>query len=187
MPYTADVTALGAAAGVDGGLLALSALERSPLARVLLQGLPALGGFQAAYLGEPGNPRRTRVCSVVMLFTPPTQSLADASGNQLQPASAMQQLRKHHIILVRVVEIVCRQAAGRTPSSCNKKFHCLQASRWAMRRSRWWSRGSCCRLRRLRRRRRRPPSWTLRTGGWRPTRSWAPPSASPRRRQRCGA
>lgn len=51
IPYTADVTALGAAAGVDGGLLALSALERSPLARVLLTGLPALGGFQAAYLG----------------------------------------------------------------------------------------------------------------------------------------
>ena len=59
VPYTADVTALGAAAGVDGGLLALSALERSPLARVLLQGLPALGGFQAAYLGEPGRARRT--------------------------------------------------------------------------------------------------------------------------------
>ncbi len=50
-PYTADVTALAAAPGVDGGLLALSALERSPLARVLLTGLPALGGFQAAYAG----------------------------------------------------------------------------------------------------------------------------------------
>lgn len=52
IPYTADVTALAAAPGVDGGLLALSALERSPLARVLLTGLPALGGFQAAYLGK---------------------------------------------------------------------------------------------------------------------------------------
>ncbi len=55
IPYTADVTALAAAPGVDGGLLALSALERSPLARVLLTGLPALGGFQAAYLGKLHN------------------------------------------------------------------------------------------------------------------------------------
>jgi len=37
--------------GVDGGLLALSSLERSPLARVAMTGIPAMGGFQAAYFG----------------------------------------------------------------------------------------------------------------------------------------
>lgn len=70
VPYTADVTALGAAAGVDGGLLALSALERSPLARVLLQGLPALGGFQAAYLGEPEDPTAPRDLVTSVLSRP---------------------------------------------------------------------------------------------------------------------
>ena len=39
--------------GVDGGLLALSSLERSPLARVAMTGIPAMGGFQAAYFGAP--------------------------------------------------------------------------------------------------------------------------------------
>lgn len=60
IPYTADVTALAVAPGVDGGLLALSALERSPLSRVLLTGLPALGGFQAAYCGELCRRRPSR-------------------------------------------------------------------------------------------------------------------------------
>ncbi len=36
---------------MDGGLLALSSLERSPLARVAMTGIPAMGGFQAAYFG----------------------------------------------------------------------------------------------------------------------------------------
>ena len=38
---------------MDGGLLALSSLERSPLARVAMTGIPAMGGFQAAYFGAP--------------------------------------------------------------------------------------------------------------------------------------
>lgn len=37
--------------GWQGGLALLSNLERSPMARVLLRGLPAQGGFEAAYYG----------------------------------------------------------------------------------------------------------------------------------------
>lgn len=36
-----------------GGLLALSALERSPLQRVALQALPCQGGFVGLYHGMP--------------------------------------------------------------------------------------------------------------------------------------
>ena len=38
--------------GVLGGLLALSALERSSLRRIALQALPCQGGFVALYHGE---------------------------------------------------------------------------------------------------------------------------------------
>ena len=37
--------------GWEGGLALLSNLERSPLSKVLLRGLPAQGGFEAAYYG----------------------------------------------------------------------------------------------------------------------------------------
>jgi hypothetical protein len=85
VPYTADVTALGAAAGVDGGLLALSALERSPLARVLLQGLPALGGFQAAYLGEA---RESTAHKTALVYA--AQHIATPSAPSMQlPTNAL--------------------------------------------------------------------------------------------------
>lgn len=51
IPWSADITAVATHPGVDGGLLALSALEHSPLARVSMTGIPAMGGFQAAYIG----------------------------------------------------------------------------------------------------------------------------------------
>jgi hypothetical protein len=38
-------------------LLALSSLERSPLARVAMTGIPAMGGFQAAYFGARHTPK----------------------------------------------------------------------------------------------------------------------------------
>ena len=37
--------------GWQGGLALLSNLERSPLTRIMLRGLPAQGGFEAAYYG----------------------------------------------------------------------------------------------------------------------------------------
>lgn len=37
--------------GWQGGLALLSNLERSPMARIMLRGLPAQGGFEAAYYG----------------------------------------------------------------------------------------------------------------------------------------
>lgn len=40
------------APGVQGGLAMLSRLQEGPLARVLLTGIPAQGGFNAVYLGE---------------------------------------------------------------------------------------------------------------------------------------
>ena len=41
------------APGVQGGLAMLSRLQEGPLSRVLLTGIPAQGGFNAVYLGEP--------------------------------------------------------------------------------------------------------------------------------------
>ena len=38
--------------GWQGGLALLSNLERSPMVRIMLRGLPAQGGFEAAYYGE---------------------------------------------------------------------------------------------------------------------------------------
>lgn len=55
IPWSADITAVATHPGVDGGLLALSALEHSPLARVSMTGIPAMGGFQAAYIGAPST------------------------------------------------------------------------------------------------------------------------------------
>jgi hypothetical protein len=51
--YDAGIQAVATATrtGVAGGLAALTALERGPMQRVLLQGLPAQGGFVAAYSG----------------------------------------------------------------------------------------------------------------------------------------
>ncbi len=37
--------------GWEGGLALLSNLERSPLTKIMLRGLPAQGGFEAAYYG----------------------------------------------------------------------------------------------------------------------------------------
>lgn len=37
--------------GWQGGLALLSNLERSPMASIMLRGLPAQGGFEAAYYG----------------------------------------------------------------------------------------------------------------------------------------
>ncbi len=38
--------------GWEGGLALLSNLERSPLTKIMLRGLPAQGGFEAAYYGR---------------------------------------------------------------------------------------------------------------------------------------
>ena len=38
--------------GWQGGLALLSNLERSPMDRIMLRGLPAQGGFEAAYYGS---------------------------------------------------------------------------------------------------------------------------------------
>ena len=38
--------------GWEGGLALLSKLERSPLTKIMLRGLPAQGGFEAAYYGR---------------------------------------------------------------------------------------------------------------------------------------
>ena len=43
------------APGVQGGLAMLSRLQEGPLARVLLTGIPAQGGFNAVYLGMSFN------------------------------------------------------------------------------------------------------------------------------------
>ena len=53
IPSACDITCVATHPGVDGGPLALSALEQSPLARVSMTGIPAMGGFQAAYFGAP--------------------------------------------------------------------------------------------------------------------------------------
>ena len=48
-----DLQLSAARGGVMGGLLALSALERSALQRVALQALPCQGGFLGLYHGTP--------------------------------------------------------------------------------------------------------------------------------------
>lgn len=48
-----EVQLSAARGGVMGGLLALSALERSALHRVALQALPCQGGFLGLYQGVP--------------------------------------------------------------------------------------------------------------------------------------
>lgn len=47
-----ELTAVCRNKGAVGGLQALTALESGPFARVYFQGLPAQGGFHAAYAGN---------------------------------------------------------------------------------------------------------------------------------------
>ena len=57
-----EVQLSAARGGVMGGLLALSALERSPLQRVALQALPCQGGFVGLYHGMPPTHHMAVAC-----------------------------------------------------------------------------------------------------------------------------
>lgn len=52
MPYGCHMCGVCTIPGWQGGLALLSNLERSPMARIMLRGLPAQGGFEAAYYGS---------------------------------------------------------------------------------------------------------------------------------------
>lgn len=84
--------------GWQGGLALLSNLERSPMARVLLRGLPAQGGFEAAYFGGSCCP----------LLTSLLIALAASLESFLSP-----------------LELLCRYAKGRPLRVVSCTNHCV--------------------------------------------------------------
>ncbi|KAL0052511.1 hypothetical protein WJX82_003263 [Trebouxia sp. C0006] len=52
MAYGCHICGVCTIGGWEGGLALLSNLERSPLTKIMLRGLPAQGGFEAAYYGS---------------------------------------------------------------------------------------------------------------------------------------
>lgn len=87
MPYGCHICGVCTIEGWQGGLALLSNLERSPMARIMLRGLPAQGGFEAAYYGSywDGSTAALVVTGQLLPSDTPTNApveVSSSNGNQ---------------------------------------------------------------------------------------------------------
>lgn len=87
---------------LPGGLSLLSALERGPLSQVLLQPLPAQGGWYAAYVGSTWD--NAPLALVITAHLRPDEEEESAFGPRQSIKSGQQQ---HCSVLNRTCKAVC--------------------------------------------------------------------------------
>lgn len=92
MAYGCHICGVCTIGGWEGGLALLSKLERSPLTKIMLRGLPAQGGFEAAYYGSywDGSAAALVVTGQLLPTGMPTDGQPDSGSisNGNQPAAS---------------------------------------------------------------------------------------------------